>query len=79
MSDRYDEDDGGHVQQARGIATSDIPWRYINPPYGVKLNLLTKGCVAVTGKWSDDGRYIAWQYLFCRDKELEEKLGIKVY
>lgn len=67
----------GRVQQARGIATSATYWLYRNPPYGVKLNLLTKGGVAVTGKWSDDGRYIAWQYLFRRDRQLEAELGIK--
>lgn len=53
------------------VAVADIYWRYDDPPRGVKLFLLTKGGVAVTGPWSTDGRYIAWQYMFKRDKAKE--------
>ena len=55
--------------------SDDLYWRYDNPPRGVKLNLLTKGGVSVTGNWTDDGRYIGWQYLFKRNAELESELG----
>lgn len=46
-------------------------WRYDPPPRGVKLFLLTRGGIAVTGNWTDDGRFIGWQYLFKRDKSKE--------
>jgi hypothetical protein len=51
--------------------TDEVYWRYDHPPMGVKLFLLTKGGIAVTGNWSNDGRYLGWQYLFKRDKAKE--------
>ncbi len=56
-------------------ATSpDIYWLYPHehpPPQATKLALLTKGHVQVVGNWRD-GDFIAWQYLFRRDKEKEK-------
>jgi hypothetical protein len=43
-------------------------------PRGVKIALLTIGNIEVTGNWTDDGRYKAWQRLFSRDKEHERLL-----
>lgn len=45
------------------------------PPRGEKLYLLTKGHVAVTGVWRNDGSFIAWQHLHKRNKEKESKLN----
>jgi hypothetical protein len=41
-------------------------------PRGVKLSLLTKGLIQVTGVWNDSGNYIAWQRLHRRIKEQEQ-------
>lgn len=49
----------------------ELYWRYDKAPTGAKLFLLTKGGVAVTGQWRDDGSFTAWQYLFKRDKSKE--------
>ena len=53
-----------------------LHWIYpqeAKPPTGIKLSLLTKGGVQVTGVWVNDGSYIAWQALFKRDKDKEKK------
>lgn len=64
---RVSENAGGGA-----VAVSqDIYWRYDAAPRGVKLFLLTKGGVAVTGTWSDNGGYLAWQSMFKRDKTKE--------
>lgn len=44
------------------------------PPSG-KILLLTIGNIAVTGVWTEDGRYKAWQHLLKRDKAHEAELG----
>lgn len=52
-------------------ADPQLKWIYPDqktPPRGVKLALLTEGGIQTTGDWTDDGRYIAWQKLFTRDK-----------
>ena len=41
-------------------------------PTAQKINLLTKGGIEVSGTWRDGGDFIAWQYLFRRDKEKEK-------
>ena len=46
------------------------------PPRGVKLSLLTKGKVQVTGVWVDDGSFIAWAPLLRRNRAKERELGI---
>lgn len=61
------------------VAVGPHYWLYPadhTPPTGVKLALLTRGGVQVTGQWSGDGSFTAWQYLFRRDKtkESEESL-----
>ena len=57
---------------------NDIYWRYTEPaPRGVKLTLLTRGNVQVTGDWTDNGGYKAWSPLIRRDKQLERQLGIE--
>lgn len=55
-------------------AVGDVPWLYPHrdtPPRGVKLNILQQGGVAIHDQWREG--YIAWQYLFRRDKEAEEE------
>lgn len=57
--------------------SGEVYWRYTEPaPRGVKLNLLTKGKIAVVGDWHDGHGYIAWSPLIRRDKQLEEELGL---
>lgn len=33
------------------------------PPSGVKVLLLTRGCICTPGAWSNDGRYLGWSPL----------------
>lgn len=56
--------------------SNDIYWRYDKAPTGVKLFLLTKGGIAVTGVWKDGAGFTAWREMFKRDKALEERLGL---
>ncbi len=60
--------------------SSESRWRYPAngepAEMGVEMQLLTVGRVAVTGFWTDDGRYIAWAPKIQRDKALEERLGL---
>ncbi len=54
--------------------SEDIYWIYPKdalPPMGKKLAILTSGGVQITGDWRHDGGFIAWQYLFKRDKSKE--------
>jgi len=44
------------------------------PPSGKNL-LLTIGNIAVTGVWTNEGRYKAWQRLLRRDKVHAARLG----
>jgi hypothetical protein len=60
-----------------GDSDKHMVWIYPDqesPPRGVKIALLTIGNIEVTGNWTDDGRYKAWQRLFSRDKEHEKNL-----
>ena len=58
------------------LAAPPTGYNYLDPaPRGVKLTLLTKGNIQVTGEWTE-GAYKAWAPLLKRDKELERKLGI---
>jgi hypothetical protein len=43
------------------------------PPRGVKVNILTIGCVAIHGNWAEGEGFLAWQYLFKRNKDKEEE------
>lgn len=57
-------------------SAGSMPWLYPQehkPPAGTKIALLTRGGIQVTGEWRDDGSFIAWQYLFKRDKEKENQ------
>ena len=59
------------------LAAAPTAYNYTDPaPRGVKLTLLTKGKIQVTGEWVDGGGYIAWAPLLRRDKQLEKELGI---
>ena len=56
----------------------DIYWRYTEPaPRGVKLTLLTRGNVQVTGEWADNAGYKAWAPLIRRNKQIEKDLGLE--
>jgi hypothetical protein len=58
-------------------AAAPTGYNYIDPaPKGVKLTLLTKGKVQVTGEWVEGGAFIAWAPLLKRDKQLEEEMGL---
>jgi hypothetical protein len=60
-----------------GDSDKHMKWIYPDQepaPRGVKIALLTIGNIEVTGNWTDDGRYKAWQRLFSRDKEHEKKI-----
>lgn len=58
--------------------SNDLYWRYDAAPRGVKLFLLSVGGVAVSpGPWRDGAGFIGWRELFKRDKEQEERLGIR--
>lgn len=57
--------------------SSEVYWRYDTAPRGVKLFLLTIGGVAITGDWRDNSGFIAWHPLPKRNKELEERLGLR--
>lgn len=62
------------ARSAKTYAVGDVPWIYPHkqmPPRGQKLNLLQEGGTAIHGEWSWYGGYIAWQYLFRREKEEE--------
>lgn len=51
-----------------------IKWIYPcdqRAPTGVKLALLTRGGIQVTGPWRDGGDFLAWQNLFGRDRSKE--------
>jgi hypothetical protein len=48
------------------------PWQE-QPPRGVKIAILTRGDIQVTGYWVDDGSCKAWQRLFKRDKDEEQR------
>ena len=63
MTDRYDAD-----KNLKWI----YPWQE-KPQRSVKLALLTKGHIQTTGEWTDDGRFVAWQRLFTRNKEEERR------
>ncbi len=58
----------------KDYAVGQVQWIYPSvqtPPKGQKLALLTRGGIQVTGMWRAGGDFIAWQYLFRRDKNLE--------
>lgn len=62
-----------------GDSNKDIKWIYPDqkkPPRGVRIALLTEGNIQVSGEWTDDGRYKAWQLLYSRDKEHEKLLQL---
>lgn len=67
------------VRTDKKYSVGQIPWLYPHvdaPPRGVKLNILTKGGIAIHGEWRNDCGFIAWQHLFKRDKQLEEEMMI---
>ncbi len=45
-------------------------------PKGVKLTLLTRGGIQVTGFWEED-LYVAWQYLFKIPQSVKDKMKMK--
>lgn len=68
-----------NVDNTKGYATSaNLFWLYPardgQPPKGVKLHILQSGGVSIQGQWKDNAGYIAFQYMFRRDKEFEESL-----
>lgn len=55
-------------------SVGSIPWIYPcdqAAPAGIKVALLTRGGVQVTGVWRNGGDFIAWQKLFKRDRSKE--------
>jgi hypothetical protein len=63
-----------------GDSDKHMVWIYPDqesPPRGVKIALLTIGNIEVTGNWTDDGRYKAWQRLFSRDKRHENLIALQ--
>lgn len=66
----------------------EVEWTYPQeqePPRGVKLNILTVGGIAIQGQWDYSVGFVAWQYMFKRNKDKEaefykwmEKQGRKV-
>lgn len=59
------------------ISTDKLVWKYEPPPdRQAKVLLLTKGKVAIIGRWGSGLGVIAWQGLPSRDKELERKMGL---
>lgn len=60
----------------KGYSTDpELEWYYpqdYTPPKGVKVFLLTKGGVAVTGVWKDNAGFIGWRPLFKRNLEKEQ-------
>lgn len=57
-------------------AVGEVPWLYPHrnpPPLGVDLNILQEGGVSIRGQWKDNAGFIAWQYMFKRDKQAEEE------
>jgi hypothetical protein len=77
------------VDEYKPYRAGKVEWIYpheLSPPKGVKLNLLTLGFVATIGNWEDEAGFIAWQYLFKRNRKKEEEFflwleqqGRKVY
>lgn len=49
----------------------DVEWIYPyeqEAPKGVKLNILQEGGVAIQGEWRYGVGFVAWQYMFKRNK-----------
>lgn len=44
------------------------------PPTGAKVLLLTIGGICITGVWKDNGGFMAWAPMPCRNKEKEALL-----
>lgn len=52
----------------------EVEWIYPQeqePPTGVKLNILTVGGVAIQGNWQYSVGFVAWQYMFKRNRTKE--------
>lgn len=52
------------------------PWQE-RAPRGTKIAILTRGDIQVTGYWVDDGSCKAWQRLFKRDKNEEQRAQLQ--
>jgi hypothetical protein len=54
----------------------EVEWIYPHekqPPTGVKLNILTVGGIAIQGQWAYGVGFVAWQYMFKRNKDKESE------
>lgn len=53
-----------------------VPGHKSWPPGGKRVQLLTKGGVAVLGEYRRDGGFIGWAEVADRDKSAEQYLGV---